>query len=445
MIADSDAARGRLLIALFAIFSVSCTARAQLQFQYLTEIGNGFGSGPGQFNQLSGIVAGDFDHNGLAEVLFVADTGNSRIQRISFDPMTGAPSFDVVAGPGTALGQVMHPKGVDVDSKRGALYVADTGNNRVQVLPASIGAGPPPAIVLGPGSGLLEVEAPHDVLAWSVEPRPGLSDFLMVADTGRYDLRLIEFDEIGNIVIVEDLTAILTEAAKWPPIIDLILNSLPRLLPADRYRLYLDEDGAERLILDFTIQQGRPIEMPEPAPIEEGSYDSGDAGTAFRPLLEEAGTELGQTMRPEATTGFVWGPHSYYFVADTGNNRIQLGLDNGISIDWSLLAGPGSGPGQVMSPGGLALGDLTGDGRLDLIVADAGNSRILVFAGVPEPTTMALVAAAAAGLGIRRRCRLAGQSRTPTMRITHLVADCSTFLGAKLDVRIRPCPIVGQA
>jgi hypothetical protein len=34
-------------------------------------------------------------------------------------------------------------------------------------------------------------------------------------------------------------------------------------LPADHYRIYLIEDGAERMILEFTIQQGQPIEIPE--------------------------------------------------------------------------------------------------------------------------------------------------------------------------------------
>jgi hypothetical protein len=43
-------------------------------------------------------------------------------------------------------------------------------------------------------------------------------------------------------------------------------SKLPALfgrLPADRYRIYLIEDGTERLILDFIIQQGQPIEVPE--------------------------------------------------------------------------------------------------------------------------------------------------------------------------------------
>jgi hypothetical protein len=44
------------------------------------------------------------------------------------------------------------------------------------------------------------------------------------------------------------------------------LRDLFRRLPDDHYRIYLMEDGAERLILDFTIQQGRPVEVQEDTP-----------------------------------------------------------------------------------------------------------------------------------------------------------------------------------
>jgi hypothetical protein len=57
------------------------------------------------------------------------------------------------------------------------------------------------------------------------------------------------------------------------------LGKLPTLfgrLPADRYRIYLIEDRSERLILDFTIQQGQPIENREQ---EDANPDMGNAPT----------------------------------------------------------------------------------------------------------------------------------------------------------------------
>jgi hypothetical protein len=51
------------------------------------------------------------------------------------------------------------------------------------------------------------------------------------------------------------------------------LSKLPVLfkrLPDDRYRIYLIEDGTARLVLDFLIRDGRPVEAPEDAGTEPG-------------------------------------------------------------------------------------------------------------------------------------------------------------------------------
>jgi hypothetical protein len=64
------------------------------------------------------------------------------------------------------------------------------------------------------------------------------------------------------------------------------LSKLPELfgrLPADRYRIYLIEDGAERLVLDFIIRQGQPIEIPE-----EDSENAGGDSEVTDPFEEDA-------------------------------------------------------------------------------------------------------------------------------------------------------------
>lgn len=79
------------------------------------------GSLPGQFNLAAGIAVAA---NGE---VYVADTGNNRIQRFS---ASGA-FIGQWGGPGSGPGQLNEPEGIAIASK-GNVYVSDTGNNRVQ-------------------------------------------------------------------------------------------------------------------------------------------------------------------------------------------------------------------------------------------------------------------------------------------------------------------------
>lgn len=80
------------------------------------------GTGVGQFNYIEDL---DVAPDGR---VFIADTRNHRIQ--IFDPV--AQTFTAFGGQGSGNGQFSQPQGVAVDSN--AVYVADTGNNRIQKL-----------------------------------------------------------------------------------------------------------------------------------------------------------------------------------------------------------------------------------------------------------------------------------------------------------------------
>jgi len=79
------------------------------------------GSGPGRFIKPAGLAV-DGDGN-----LYVADSGNHRVQK--FDPE--GTFIAEVGSPGDGPGEFNEPWGVAVDSQ-GNLYVADTWNNRIQ-------------------------------------------------------------------------------------------------------------------------------------------------------------------------------------------------------------------------------------------------------------------------------------------------------------------------
>jgi hypothetical protein len=96
-----------------------------------------------------------------------------------------------------------------------------------------------------------------------------------VGEIRYYELRVVTFDEEGNLIEREEdrinLNDDRLEAIK--PFNPSKLPALFGRLPADRYRIYLIEEGAERLILEFIIQGGQPVETPEAS---EGGSDSID-------------------------------------------------------------------------------------------------------------------------------------------------------------------------
>jgi DNA-binding beta-propeller fold protein YncE len=80
------------------------------------------GSGDGNFTSPRGIAVAN-------NVVYVADTGNNRIQK--FDATTLA-YLGQFGSPGTTDGLLNSPEGIAVNSTGNIIYVADTGNTRIQ-------------------------------------------------------------------------------------------------------------------------------------------------------------------------------------------------------------------------------------------------------------------------------------------------------------------------
>eukprot|EP00928_Gymnodinium_smaydae_P003691 TRINITY_DN11303_c0_g1_i1.p1 TRINITY_DN11303_c0_g1~~TRINITY_DN11303_c0_g1_i1.p1 ORF type:complete len:664 (-),score=160.70 TRINITY_DN11303_c0_g1_i1:91-2082(-) len=129
------------------------------------------GTGAAQLNAgLSGRV-----FVGAGDAVYVADTGNHRVQR--WDP--GAREGVTVAGGrgcGAGSDQLSHPGGVWV-LKNGVVYVADTGNHRVVKWREGAKSGSVVAGGCGPGDGHHQLREPLDVALDS-------QGALLVADLG---------------------------------------------------------------------------------------------------------------------------------------------------------------------------------------------------------------------------------------------------------------------
>jgi hypothetical protein len=131
---------------------------------------------------------------------------------------------------------------------------------------------PPPPVVEA------NVEIAQPVVA-SVNPLAGsTAGTTSTAEERYYILRIVSFDSEGNPIEVDSIRLDTKQEIGIYPFDLSKLHELFGRLPADRYRLYLFEDGTERLILDFTIQQGQPIETSD---IEESGNQGDDPGTPF--------------------------------------------------------------------------------------------------------------------------------------------------------------------
>ncbi|MDQ4100160.1 MAG: NHL repeat-containing protein, partial [Chloroflexota bacterium] len=104
----------------------------------------------------------------------------------------------------------------------------------------------------------------------------------------------------------------------------------------------------------------------------------------FGQIIRELGqpgvpTDLENSPDPSLQPGLFFGPRGVavdgeeIFVTDTGNERVQVFASDGTFL--RAFGGYGSGPGQLIEPTGIVIGQ---DGRV--YVADSGNGRLSIFA-----------------------------------------------------------------
>ncbi|NIP86573.1 MAG: 6-bladed beta-propeller, partial [Planctomycetales bacterium] len=128
-----------------------------------------------------------------------------------------------------------------------------------------------------------------------------------------------------------------------------------------RYYMYIRKDVLNEL---WDYQTGPVTQVALVEPYAEG-YREIRAARAFG----NAGTGNGQFTTPRAVAV---GPDGLLYVADSGNNRIQvLDPEGNFVRAWGSA---GSGPGQFQEPWGIAVSDA---GRV--YVADTWNHRVQVF------------------------------------------------------------------
>jgi DNA-binding beta-propeller fold protein YncE/plastocyanin len=242
-------------------------------------------------------------------------------QELSFLPM-----FQEFGAPG---GKLRWPEGIAVD-QQGHVYVADTGNNRIQVF-SSNGTYISKWGKYGSGNGTLNL--PTGI---AVDP---LSGNVFVADTGNDRVQI--FSSNGTLISIFKRSS--------PGVPGNGSLSHPHGIAVDQQgHVYVADTGNNRIQVFSS----------------NGTYIS-----KFPSKWGEFGTGNGTLTSPE---GVAVDQQGHVYVADTGNNRIQVFSSNGTYITkWGEF---GTGNGTLRSAKGIAV-----DQQGHVYVADTGNNRIQVF------------------------------------------------------------------
>ena len=324
------------------------------------------GTGVGEFHFGAGGGNDAGAGGGLAvsgQYVYVADTGNDRIQRFTIDGGHGA----VIVPPG----KLDKPQGLAVRGTR--LAVADDRHHRIVVFDtgghqlATVGAGPGP----GPGSSPTPTTSPsipRAACSW-----PTTSTTASSASTRRPTTP--------------------TRPAGAPTAPRPGQLAYPRGIATDAQgNVFVADTGNDRV--DVFDRTGALLRSFGTSGRATGQFDQplgvGADAAGFRAVADAVNGRL-QLLAPDGSIATAWGspapgptvlPRAVAVVFDAAGNAYVLDQRRARIVVFSRASGlpvrtigaPGSGPGRLRSPAALAI-----DAAGTISVADTGNDRIARF------------------------------------------------------------------
>jgi DNA-binding beta-propeller fold protein YncE len=315
-----------------------------------------FGAGGGNAAAAGGGLAAS------GNVVYVADTGNDRIQRFTIDGGHGA---EIVA-PGT----LANPRGVAVRGSR--MAVADDQHHRIVVF--DTGGHVLRTVGTGPGTMPGQLNFPYGV---GFDPQG----------------RLFVADDLNHRVVRYSTGPTYPYKARWgsygtaPGQL-----AYPRGLALDAGgNVYVANTGDDRI--DVFDRGGRLLRSFGSSGRATGQFDEplGVASDAsgIRAVTDAVNGRV-ELLNPDGSVASVWGSPNpgptilpdpvaaafdaagNLYVLDRRRARILL-FARGTGIPARSIGLPGSGPGQLLDPAALAIAGTT------ISVADSGNDRIALF------------------------------------------------------------------
>ena len=259
----------------------------------------------------------------------------SSIHNLPAPTILGVNYVEAIGQPGQGAGQFLRPVGLALDH-RGQLYVADSGNNRVQVV---------------------------DV------------DGNFIAEYGRHGWRTGEFDTPTDVAINYQRTELLYVADTGNSRIQYcnLVDRIFRIVAGSRSNYDLREDEENRAI-ELDLPEGVGIgRNGEVYTIDTGNHRFVQFNTEGLPALirGEFGRAKEQFRNP---TDLVVDTRGNVYIVDSGNHRIKkYDFSGNLVRMWGT---EGEAMGQFREPSHITL-----DRWNYLYVTDGGNRRVQVFRG----------------------------------------------------------------
>ena len=312
--------------------------------------GDGGPASQAQLNQPEG-VAVDASGN-----LYIADTDNNRIRKISSNGIittvagNGIAGFRGDGGPASQA-QLNHPEGVAVDAS-GNLYIADTGNNRIRKI------SPDGIITTVAGNGAADFGGDDGPASQAQLNHPegvavDASGNLFIADTDNDRIR-----EVSPNGIITTVAGDAGFSGDGGPASQAQLNHPEGVAVDAQGNLYIADTGNNRI-----------------RKISPDGIIVTIAGNGTPAILD-------------APTGIAVGASGNIFIADTGNNRIRV-VDPSGSITTLVSANGLNQPAgiAVNRAGGLFISS-TGNNQIFQVTTETamsqGGNALVVEAGMPN-------------------------------------------------------------
>ncbi len=257
----------------------------------------------------------------------------SSIQDLLVPPILGVNQLRAIGGSGQGAGQFLQPAGLDLDH-RGMLYVADSGNNRVQVVD---------------------------------------SEGNFVSEYGVRGWRTGEFDNPTDVAINFQRTELLYVAdtdnnrIQYCNLVDRIFYTM-----AGSRLGGSDEDNDRDAEIEFDLPGGVSVgRNGEVCVVDTGNHRFVSFNTdGIRVLMR--GSFGGARQQFRDPTDLVADPHGNIYIVDSGNHRIKKYDFSGNLVQ--IWGAEGKGLGQFREPRHIDI-----DRWGYLYVTDWGNQRVQVF------------------------------------------------------------------